>query len=474
MACTRCERETTNGAPECAVCAALSPVPMPGTTLRPDAGLLTGVAASAGAAAASAGMAASGTAMTVPSSGTAVPGPASGTPVRGNRADGSMADSSLATASAAARGPAAGPMMAGTLPGRHLAAEDTVADYQAVTDNRTVDRAVAGTGLREGNSGLPADEGAAGIQGISRTGAASAAGLASYPGLGSRRTAASGVESATGTGTATSPAATADIRPAAGPEAPAGTDMPAGPAMPAGTLATADLAMVPPSAVRASLPAPAPAPASTAGGRRIMLATAALVLLVACCGGVAVLVSASGPGTSAHGQLLTHPGGHAAGSAGAAGGQPGASHRTRAHGAATPSAPPAVTIAPAARQQPHATAVGAFLAKYFRAINHRDYQAYLRLFSPASRPALSAASFVTGYGTTHDSAPKLTGLAPAGLRELAATVAFTSHQDATTSPEHATCLRWRITVYLISHGVGHERYYVGNPPAGYSANSRAC
>jgi hypothetical protein len=205
-----------------------------------------------------------------------------------------------------------------------------------------------------------------------------------------------------------------------------------------------------------------------------MLATVALVLGLACCGGVAVLVTASGPGTSAHGQLLTHPGGQAASSADPAAEQPEAGHRTRARGTATPARRAAVTIAPAARQQPHATAVGAFLTRYFRAINHHNYHAYLRLFSPASRPALSGASFMAGYGTTHDSAPKLTSLAPAGLRQLAATVTFTSHQDATTSPEHASCLRWRITVYLIRHGGRQERYYVGNPPAAYSANDRAC
>jgi hypothetical protein len=131
-------------------------------------------------------------------------------------------------------------------------------------------------------------------------------------------------------------------------------------------------------------------------------------------------------------------------------------------------------MAPAVRSQPGARPASRFLARYFRAINHHDYQAYLRLFAPASRAALPETRFLAGYGTTRDSAARLIRLTPAGSRQLAATVTFTSHQDATASPAHASCLRWRITVYLIRHGTRHERYFIGAPPAGYTAREHAC
>jgi hypothetical protein len=105
------------------------------------------------------------------------------------------------------------------------------------------------------------------------------------------------------------------------------------------------------------------------------------------------------------------------------------------------------------------------------AINDHDYRAYLHLFSPESRGALSGAGFQAGYGTTRDSAERLTELAATTPGRLAATVTFTSHQSPASSPAHAGCLRWNITVYLVRRG---GRYVIGNPPADYYAKDQPC
>jgi hypothetical protein len=123
------------------------------------------------------------------------------------------------------------------------------------------------------------------------------------------------------------------------------------------------------------------------------------------------------------------------------------------------------------RTQPHAAVADAFLVGYFTAINHHDYQAYLHLFSQESRRGLSEGGFQDGYGTTRDSAERLQALTTAGPGRVAARVTFTSRQSPISSPEHASCLRWRITVYLVRRG---GRYVIDNPPSGYYATHQAC
>jgi hypothetical protein len=141
---------------------------------------------------------------------------------------------------------------------------------------------------------------------------------------------------------------------------------------------------------------------------------------------------------------------------------------------ASPSASPRaplVAVAPAAAAGPHEVAVLTFLTRYFTAINHHRYRAYLRLYSRPSRGSLSAAQFEAGYATTRDIGPTLVSLDAPGRGQLAATVTFTSHQRADTSPQHAACVRWTITLYLIRDG---RRYVMGDPPADYAASGRPC
>ena len=127
-----------------------------------------------------------------------------------------------------------------------------------------------------------------------------------------------------------------------------------------------------------------------------------------------------------------------------------------------------VSIGPGLAGRAGVARVTALLDRYFAAVNHRAYQAYARLF--AQRRQLTPREFAWGYQTTHDSNAVLAGVAPlkGGLK---ATVTFTSHQDPAGSPDHSSCIVWRITLFL--HRAGPV-YLIGMPPTGYRAGLRAC
>ncbi len=130
-----------------------------------------------------------------------------------------------------------------------------------------------------------------------------------------------------------------------------------------------------------------------------------------------------------------------------------------------------IVIAPGAAGSPHAQAVVWFLTRYFAAINAHDYRAYRRLFSPATRGALSQAAFIAGYGTTRDSAASLRAIRVTGPGQLAAMVSFTSHQQPGQSLSQSSCTVWHISLYLTRTASG---YLLQAPPAGYQASFRAC
>ncbi len=89
--------------------------------------------------------------------------------------------------------------------------------------------------------------------------------------------------------------------------------------------------------------------------------------------------------------------------------------------------------------------VAALLDRYFAAVNHREYQAYARLFTQPHQ--LTPGEFAWGYRTSQDTKAMLAGVA---AREggLKATVTFTSHQDPAESPDHSSCIDWRIALFL--------------------------
>ncbi len=137
---------------------------------------------------------------------------------------------------------------------------------------------------------------------------------------------------------------------------------------------------------------------------------------------------------------------------------------------ATPSVPGTFTlaVAPAVLQQPGEQQVVAFLQSYFTAINNHDYGQYAPLVVSALRP--TPQQFQNGYGSTTDSAATLIGLIPT-TNGMAATVTFTSHQQASASHTGTPCTSWRITLFLQPRAGG---YRDGPAPPGYMSHSRAC
>jgi hypothetical protein len=127
-----------------------------------------------------------------------------------------------------------------------------------------------------------------------------------------------------------------------------------------------------------------------------------------------------------------------------------------------------VSITPGLAGRADARRVGGLLVRYFAAVNHRRYRAYASLF--AQRHQLTPREFAWGYRTSHDSNAVLVGIA-ALKGGLKATVTFTSHQDPAQSPDHSSCIDWRITLFL--HRAG-ATYLIGMPRPGYRAGLQAC
>ena len=127
-----------------------------------------------------------------------------------------------------------------------------------------------------------------------------------------------------------------------------------------------------------------------------------------------------------------------------------------------------MSITPGLAGRADARRVGGLLVRYFAAVNHRRYQAYASLF--AQRRQLTPRGFAWGYRTSHDSNAVLVGIA-ALKGGLKATVTFTSYQDPAQSPDHSSCIDWRITLFLQRTGA---TYLIGMPPPGYRPGLQAC
>jgi hypothetical protein len=154
--------------------------------------------------------------------------------------------------------------------------------------------------------------------------------------------------------------------------------------------------------------------------------------------------------------------------------------RTRATGlgpagAASPSRPAAVdnvvTVEPGAATAPHEAAVVAFLDRYFSAINRHAFRAYKRLFTPALRSGLSAATFGLGYGSTRDSAETVGSINVIGAGQVEAIVTVTSRQQPGDSPGQSSCMAWRMSLSPIQGGSG---YLLAALPDAYQPSSRSC
>ena len=146
--------------------------------------------------------------------------------------------------------------------------------------------------------------------------------------------------------------------------------------------------------------------------------------------------------------------------------------------AATPGSTPApstvgsVTVSAGAAQNPAATAVATFVSQYFSAINSHDFQAYYALLTPQVQQGQTAETFSNGFGSSADSNEILVAINPAANGETAATLTFTSHQNASQAQGGTgTCTDWHITLFLEPNGAG---YLIGDQPSTYHAKYNSC
>jgi hypothetical protein len=114
--------------------------------------------------------------------------------------------------------------------------------------------------------------------------------------------------------------------------------------------------------------------------------------------------------------------------------------------------------------QPQAPRLARFLAKYFTAINHRDYPAYQRLYEPGTQPVTSAQAFHDSYHTTTDYRMALVGLSRMAPGGWVASVTFRSHQSVALSASHSACTDWDVKFFLPTP---HRPYLLGTKPPGY-------
>ena len=119
-----------------------------------------------------------------------------------------------------------------------------------------------------------------------------------------------------------------------------------------------------------------------------------------------------------------------------------------------PLASDTVAVSAAAAGNPQQAAVVSFLETYFRAINSRDYHAYVSLLGPQAQVTYTRRDFLRGYRSTSDSAEMLKRIHTTG-GDTVAVVSFTSHQDPGDSIDgQESCTRWRISLYLQPTGTG--------------------
>jgi hypothetical protein len=140
--------------------------------------------------------------------------------------------------------------------------------------------------------------------------------------------------------------------------------------------------------------------------------------------------------------------------------------------APAPSTVGSVTVAAGAAQNPAATAIATFVSQYFSAINSHNFQAYDSLLTPQNQQGQTTETFSQGFGSSADSDETLVAINPATNGDTAATLTFTSHQNASQAQgDTGTCTDWNITLFLESNGTG---YLIDQAPSSYHSKSQSC
>lgn len=130
-----------------------------------------------------------------------------------------------------------------------------------------------------------------------------------------------------------------------------------------------------------------------------------------------------------------------------------------------------VSVAPTAVSNPRARAVAAFLTRRYRDINERYFDDYWRMYTPPYRAKFNPAQVEAGYRSTEICDIRLTQLSTSADGRLAATVMFTSTQDAADGPNGQNCTDWTVGIFLQNVS---RAYLIDTPPPSYHAKYVAC
>jgi hypothetical protein len=215
------------------------------------------------------------------------------------------------------------------------------------------------------------------------------------------------------------------------------------------------------------------------GSRTAAFIIVGILVALAAGGGVYALVSRS------HGHATAQPPSHPSVTANASTAAPAvqASASPTASASASPSTSPSasatpsptrtgtVQVSPGVASNPAEPQVTAYLNRYFKAINTRDYSEYNSLLDAENQQSDSESSFNSGFATTKDADEVLTGITGTGGGSLEANVSFTSHQSPADSVDQSACNNWRVSLYLVPQG---NSYVMTAAPAGYKAVYTDC
>jgi len=155
------------------------------------------------------------------------------------------------------------------------------------------------------------------------------------------------------------------------------------------------------------------------------------------------------------------------------------STRVAASGASTKVSivPPAHTgnsvvyVAATARSDPRAPAVATFLTRRYTDINERNFDDYWKMYTPTFRATFDPKQVAAGYRSTEIFDIQLTELGTSADGRVAATVAFTSTQDAADAPNGQSCTHWTVGFFLRTVG---GAYLIDKAPSSYHAKHAPC
>lgn len=123
-----------------------------------------------------------------------------------------------------------------------------------------------------------------------------------------------------------------------------------------------------------------------------------------------------------------------------------------------------VVVAPRAASARYAAQVADLLQRYFTAINHGDYDAWLTTVS-TDQAVRERTGWEHDYSTTFDEDIIITDIEHGD--QLTVRIQFTSHQDVEFAPPDLpeTCVRWDVIYEIVDEGVGLRVGLSAAPPA---------